>query len=325
MLAHLNPDLLKLLGAVLGPIIGFLATQGKTWFERRGKEKGGDRAITEINRYLRYSDTLDRLATFDPPPPHLAEARQTISRGIESSLANAMNVFAGLQNLNSRAIQVRKRTVLSRMFLLYKPSATWLWLLHGMFYLLIGIAALGSIGAYADDSDRVEGFLGMAVFVGFAIICNLIANYFDKKRSSGNQSSAVPVARMGVIFLLVVSIGLAGLWSSMLFFDHSMTPYRWLECVWVYTLLTVSFLWSFDQKHASDQNPGPLTRLTLPIFIGSSLALLATFGVTVYKVIHGAYPGYSAVLRGIALLFGIWALFAAISRRKHAAAHQITF
>lgn len=179
-------DWLKLFGAILGPIAGFIATYIKTRLQKRLGKRDWQLSFEEVNHLLECRETLDRVAKLDSPPSQLEQVRAVVHGGIERALSQFLEAYtlvpAAVGSVGIAASVQSARGAFSRIFLLYRPTRWWLWLLHACFYLLMGTTFFGLIGLFSSqEDDWVGGLVGFGIIVAVAAGLNLIANSIDKK------------------------------------------------------------------------------------------------------------------------------------------------
>jgi hypothetical protein len=105
-----------------------------------------------------------------------------VNAGLEREISKAIAVLVMPRVASSSRTVEGRRSLISRIFLLYKPTSGWLWIVHSLFYLMIGVVGFGSLGATVDTSgDSVDGYIGLGFFVVVSVALNLFANARDRK------------------------------------------------------------------------------------------------------------------------------------------------
>lgn len=81
---------------------------------------------------------------------------------------------------------------LARWFLLFTPSGIGAWIVHMLFFINLGVVALGVLGIAAEwktDNDRAAGILGLIIFLLPAFLFRSIALRIAKSHAQRQSAS----------------------------------------------------------------------------------------------------------------------------------------
>jgi len=126
----------------------------------------------------------------------LPEEFEAVKRKAQPQLEG---VYANLTRVNEARLGTVTRPLFRRIFLLYKPASVGGWILHIVFYLLVLLVAMGSLGVLSDED--LSAWPELVGVFGFYFVVLLIvrawAVYIEKKHHPPTASeigSAGPVS-----------------------------------------------------------------------------------------------------------------------------------
>lgn len=178
-----------IVGALLGPMAGYLGTRIKNSLARRDVEEKRRKLVADTGRLIVFSNLLARTTSASPIHDEFEQAQSTIQATLSKKLSEIVSEFSPQHRAASRATA---RSLSERIFLTYRPRKLWWWMLHFFYYALLGSFVLSCVGLWLDraEPDTMIGFLAIAiVFAIPGIIVNLLANHRDKNSAAGQRPS----------------------------------------------------------------------------------------------------------------------------------------
>jgi hypothetical protein len=311
--AHLD-IILKIAGAVVGPLAGLVGTRIKRTIDRRDKSAGKRQLIAETGHLIEFGTMLQKSSDLHGDSDVFDKARATLQKALDQKLAEFVVAFAPTQ-ITTTTTAVRSR--FDRLFLLYRPVRSWGWILHILYYAMIGVVLLGSLGLWADRSagDVTDGIIGLSLFLLVAVVANLGANRLDKRLGMADQTNAHNASRsrteIFVQIMFVLSILFAGVWIVVqLVFGVSKSLYEYSEGAWLVCLPVVFYGWRVALQScpsASGLSTNRARGAHVAVWIAFAI-LLGVFLLTIAKASQGSFPLYSIWVRGTAFLFSCMAV-----------------
>jgi hypothetical protein len=181
-------------GAILGPPVGLIGTKVKSLAEKRDAKQAAKQLVKEASDLLGFADTLHKSAAAG------GLAAQIPAKSLDSLESSVVNkIEAAIAAVCPACIAARRnptKTVLDKVLLMHKPFVWWAWIVHGLYYMLVGMFLLVSaftIGDYynhaSNPSDDFYLVIPLAVLM---VIVNLIGNVIAKRHFERAQRAAPP-------------------------------------------------------------------------------------------------------------------------------------
>lgn len=178
-----------LVGALFGPLAGYLGTRIKNSLASRDIEEKRRKLVADTGRLIEFSNLLARTTGASPIHDEFARAQSTIQATLSKKLSEIAGEFPPEHSVASHA---GGRSFSERVFLTYRPRRPWLWMLHLFYYALMGSFILSSFGLWLDRAEpgTAEGALALCVVFALpGIIVNLLANRSDRISTAGQPPS----------------------------------------------------------------------------------------------------------------------------------------
>jgi hypothetical protein len=185
-------------GAILGPPVGLIGTKVKSLAEKRDAKQAAKQLVKEASDLLGFADTLHKSAAAGGLAAKIpAESLDSL----ESSVVN--KIEAAIAAVCPACIAARRnptKTVLDKVLLMHKPFVWWAWIVHGLYYMLVGMFLLVSAYTVADYYHHVtnpsDDFYLVIPLAVLMVIVNLIGNVIAKRHFERAQRAAPAVCAL---------------------------------------------------------------------------------------------------------------------------------
>jgi hypothetical protein len=188
-------------GAILGPPVGLIGTKVKSLAEKRDAKQAAKQLVKEAGDLLGFADTLHKSVAAGGLAAKIpAESLESL----ESSVVN--KVEAAIAAVCPACIAVRRnptKTVLDKVLLMHKPFVWWAWIVHGLYYMLVGMCLIVIAVAISDYRTPIANRTGtaspgddLALLIVLAIptvVVNVIGNVIARRHYERAQSAAPAV------------------------------------------------------------------------------------------------------------------------------------
>ncbi len=114
----------------------------------------------------------------------------------------AVTELAALSQPKPQTAKARRIPLLQRWFLLYTPSSSLAWFLHGLFFVLLGVLIIGGIATISDGTADSDSLIGFSVFAVLILIIGWGAAVVDAKTFTRQTGTILTVA---IYFSLVIN------------------------------------------------------------------------------------------------------------------------
>ena len=186
-------------GAVLGPPVGLIGTKIKSLAERRDAKQAAKQLVKEATDLLGFADTLHKSAAAGGlaaklPSESLDSLESTVVNKIEAAIAAVCPACMAVRRNPTK-------TILDKVLLMHKPFVWWAWIVHGLYYMLVGMCLIVIAVTISDYRTPIASPTGspsddLVLLIVLAIptvIVNVIGNVIAKRHYERAQSAAPAV------------------------------------------------------------------------------------------------------------------------------------